>query len=680
MNFYGYADNNPVENIDPSGWNVVYTDYNFTVGALFGGTFGIVSGSDGSLYIYSGPGVTTPTLSATDATYSFGSPSNGFSTQVQGAGGLPYAGASIAASVDQNGNASMESGGGVGASTGGFSFPGVGVYVTRTLQISGPSDGNTITVPSTSEPLPNVPNPDDPIPDCPDDQDDPFPTDPDIPDPSGPENITSDDPNNIIGPAGFGPENFVSGAAPLSYTIDFENAATATAPAQVVTITQQLDPNLNWNTFRLTGFGFDNLTYTLSGTQAFYSAQLDLSATKGYYVDVSAGVNITTGLVTWTFTTIDPATGQTSTLNPLTGFLPPNDANNDGQAYVSYTIEQKVGLPSGSVVTAGATVVFDGQGPVNTPMVSDTIDDVAPTSDVQALPAETNDPTFQVSWSGQDDPNGSGIADYTIYVSTDGGTAVPWLTDTALTNALFTGVAGNTYAFSSTATDNAGNTEAEHATADTAIQVMCFAGGTRIRTTRGEIAVEDLDHGDEVVAHSGALEPIQWMGHRHVDCRRHPRPQKVWPVRVRAGAFDDHLPCSDLWLSPDHAVFADDVLIPVKHLINGTSIAQVPVDEVTYYHIELRRHEVVFAEGMPAESYLDTGDRSNFANSDGEIRLFPDFSTRSPDAAMLWEAYGYAPLIVTGPQLEAVRVRLSQRAAMSATRPAVDSDNQQQAA
>jgi hypothetical protein len=112
-------------------------------------------------------------------------------------------------------------------------------------------------------------------------------------------------------------------------------------------------------------------------------------------------------------------------------------------------------------------VVFDGQGPINTPMVADTIDNVAPTSDVRALPAETTDPTFQVTWSGQDDPNGSGIADYTIYVSTDGGAAVRWLTDMTQTNALFTGVAGNTYAFSSTATDNAGNVEAEHARPDT---------------------------------------------------------------------------------------------------------------------------------------------------------------------------------------------------------------------
>ena len=284
------------------------------------------------------------------------------------------------------------------------------------------------------------------------------------------ELIFPHDPNDIIGPAGFGTENFVSTSTPLAYTIDFENASTATAPAQDVTITQQLDPNLNWNTFRLTSFGFDNLTYTLSGDNPFYTAQLDLTATKGYIVDVSAGVNIATGVVTWTFDTIDPTTGQTPT-NPTTGFLPVDDANNDGDAFVSYTVQAKSGVQTGDVITAQATVVFDNQGPINTAAIADTLDADAPSSDVQALPAQTNDPTFQVSWSGQDDPNGPGIASYTIYVSEDGGPPTPWLTNTTLTNALFTGALGHTYAFSSTATDYAGNAEAEHATPDTTIQV-----------------------------------------------------------------------------------------------------------------------------------------------------------------------------------------------------------------
>jgi hypothetical protein len=184
-----------------------------------------------------------------------------------------------------------------------------------------------------------------------------------------------------------------------------------------------------------------------------------------------------------------------------------------------------------------------------------------------------------------------------------------------------------------------------------AVQAPCFIAGTRIGTERGEVAVEGLAVGDrvQVVGMAASSQPLVWLGHRTVDCARHPQPRKVWPVRVSTGAFGHGRPCRDLWLSPDHAVFIDDVLIPIKLLINGTTIAQVPVDEVTYYHVELQRHAVILAEGLPAESYLDTGDRSNFANGGGAIALYPDFSSR------IWDAEGCAPLVVTGPPLDAAR-------------------------
>jgi hypothetical protein len=96
-------------------------------------------------------------------------------------------------------------------------------------------------------------------------------------------------------------------------------------------------------------------------------------------------------------------------------------------------------------------------------------------------------------------------------------------------------------------------------------------------------------------------------------------------------------------------VFIGDVLIPVKYLLNGTTITQVPVEEVTYYHVELPRHAVLLAELLPTESYLDTGDRSNFVSGNGPIALHPDFASR------IWDAEGCAPLVVTGPALEAAR-------------------------
>jgi hypothetical protein len=79
---------------------------------------------------------------------------------------------------------------------------------------------------------------------------------------------------------------------------------------------------------------------------------------------------------------------------------------------------------------------------------------------------------------------------------------------------------------------------------------------------------------------------------------------------VSVGAFAPGCPDRDLYLSPDHAVLVDGVLIPVCYLVNGTMIVQEPRDSVTYWHVELSEHAVICAEGVAAESYLDTGNRS----------------------------------------------------------------------
>jgi hypothetical protein len=182
----------------------------------------------------------------------------------------------------------------------------------------------------------------------------------------------------------------------------------------------------------------------------------------------------------------------------------------------------------------------------------------------------------------------------------------------------------------------------------------CYAAGTHIRTPRGEVAVEGLRVGDAVVTHLGEIMPIVWLGHRRVDCRRHPRPDLVWPVRVEAGAFSDGVPARDLWLSPDHAVFAEGVLIPIKYLLNATSVVQERVDSMHYFHVELDRHDILLAEGLPAESYLDTGNRGQFVNGGPHMTLHPDFAPLSWDDAC-------APLCTEGRPIMAVRRRLHDR-------------------
>ncbi len=192
--------------------------------------------------------------------------------------------------------------------------------------------------------------------------------------------------------------------------------------------------------------------------------------------------------------------------------------------------------------------------------------------------------------------------------------------------------------------------------------IGCFAAGTRLRAENGETLVETLQAGDRVWSVlSQDWQTVVWVGQRTVDCARHPQPQEVWPVRVRAGAFGPNLPVCDLWLSPDHAVFIHDVLIPVRYLVNGDSIAQFKWDTVDYYHVELKKHGILLAEGLTVESYLDAGERSNFANGGGAVALHPVFATAACPGD-LWEMRGCAPLVVTGPQLDAARATVAKQA------------------
>jgi hypothetical protein len=190
----------------------------------------------------------------------------------------------------------------------------------------------------------------------------------------------------------------------------------------------------------------------------------------------------------------------------------------------------------------------------------------------------------------------------------------------------------------------------------------CFRAGTALATPTGACLVERLAVGDALLTASGGVRTVRWIGHRHVDFARHPAPQRVLPVRITPGAFGPGRPHRPLYLSPDHAVFFDGVLIPVKHLINGTSVRQVRMRSTTYYHVELPLHDVVLAEGLPTESYLDTGDRAGFANGGTVVTLHPTWGEARRDAARRFDAFGAAPLRVTGPEVARARALLSGKA------------------
>ncbi len=188
------------------------------------------------------------------------------------------------------------------------------------------------------------------------------------------------------------------------------------------------------------------------------------------------------------------------------------------------------------------------------------------------------------------------------------------------------------------------------------LQTACYCSGSLILTEDGEMPVERLRVGQRVRTRNGDLRPVQWIGQRRIALTRHPRPQDVMPVRIQAGAFGPGLPTQALSLSPDHAVYLDGALIPIRYLINGASIQQDMRPSVHYFHIELDRHDILLANGLPAESYLDTGNRAAFANGGSTIQLHPNFALK------IWDSQACAPLVRDGVELEAARSYLLHQA------------------
>jgi hypothetical protein len=177
---------------------------------------------------------------------------------------------------------------------------------------------------------------------------------------------------------------------------------------------------------------------------------------------------------------------------------------------------------------------------------------------------------------------------------------------------------------------------------------VCFVAGTRIATLSGEALVERLAIGDVVLTAQGNARPIVWIGTGRVLATRGRR-SAATPVIVRRGALADNVPTNDLRVTKGHSLLLDGVLIPVEELVNHRSILwDDRAQEVTIYHIELEMHDVLLANGAPAESYRDDGNRWLFHTTNGGWGLPP-----KPPCA---------PVLTGGPIVDAVWRRLLDRA------------------
>ncbi len=334
------------------------------------------------------------------------------------------------------------------------------------------------------------------------------------------------DPNDIIGPAGFGPQNFLAEDAPLPFVIDFENESAATAPAQEVFVTHTLNANLDLATFELGDVGFGPLMIHVPAGLQSYSTRVEFMNPDNspLFVDFSAALNPATRVVTWILRSVDPATGELPEA-ALAGFLPPNDEQHRGEGFVEFVIRPLAGLTSGTAIRSVASIVFDTNSAIATNQLDPhnpaagtdpdkealvTIDAHAPTSQVTALPADTITETFAVAWSGIDEVRGSGLATYDLFVSDNGGSFTLWLDDTTAISSNYVGEFEHTYRFYSVATDNVGHVEAAPLTADTQTAVnipinhapsildavFSLTENSVLDTAVGSVVGTDVDLGD----------------------------------------------------------------------------------------------------------------------------------------------------------------------------------------
>jgi Hint domain-containing protein len=154
---------------------------------------------------------------------------------------------------------------------------------------------------------------------------------------------------------------------------------------------------------------------------------------------------------------------------------------------------------------------------------------------------------------------------------------------------------------------------------------ICFLRGTKVLTSKGEVFVEDFKIGDLVETMRGYPVPIKWIGRQSFKKESERWHKSVLPVRICRSALEDGVPHTDLYVSPNHRLYLDSVLIAAHLLVNGRSIVQAMPDDrdqIDYFHVELEQHDVIFAEGAAAETFQLMNGREHFSNFIEYERLY----------------------------------------------------------
>ena len=299
--------------------------------------------------------------------------------------------------------------------------------------------------------------------------------------------VSAGDPNGLTGPAGYGPQNYLTPGSLFSYRINFENASNASAPAQVVIVSDPLTNTLDWTTLQLTDVGFGDQFFPIPPDTQHYQKTFPTTFNGTQFnVEFEIVLNPANGVLTATFQSLNPQTALPPAVN--VGFLPPENGTGRGQGHISYTIRPKSNLTTGTQIRNVATITFDANPPIPTDLIDDsnpnsghdtnkqalvTIDANLPVSSVITLPTNEPSASFTVCWSGTDPV--SSVVSYDIYVSANNGPWSLWLSRTTNACATYPGQNGQSYAFYSVAFDGAGNREVSAGVAEATTTVTVSA-------------------------------------------------------------------------------------------------------------------------------------------------------------------------------------------------------------
>jgi len=156
--------------------------------------------------------------------------------------------------------------------------------------------------------------------------------------------------------------------------------------------------------------------------------------------------------------------------------------------------------------------------------------------------------------------------------------------------------------------------------------IPCFTAGTRIATDNGDRQIEELCVGDRVFTRDHGMRPVRWIGSRKVEAK-----DQFAPVQIKPGVFNGML--SPLTVSQRHRVLfsgyrsqllfgVSEVLVAAKDLVDGVAVDFRSGGDVTYIHLMFDSHEIIYANGVPTESFhLDWDVLQNVDCADREVQI-----------------------------------------------------------